>query len=418
MPAWQSGQALRGVPLRTVLAIGLAWLTVATPGRAQPQSETDADFDAYCRERHSNSQYRRLDQSWGTEHACVQGGTRQGIDLASACELTTGQPRYRLSGTRVLCEGAPRDPATDLADDLGAPDFARYCRETFPNSAHERRAGQKGPAHFCRRPGATGGFTLQPVDLEQACQLTHGAAGFRKVGTQVICTRSPARPEPSPRRDAPTPPAPPNVPPPAPPSPDPQHGAPLAPPLPFPTPPPGPDATSPPLPPGPVFAPPSTQACQALGGEWHDGTLVLVDRIQSAHDDRVQGRQSGCDSLYGGSEPCRRQVQVEEGVQAYFQILMIWQCHLSLLRDPAGRSGEDLKAATQEACAIEPVLAGIAKGVNASGGFMNPAPHVAMAADAKLEERCDCALETPDFAALVRELRSDHQDRLRRTAGQ
>lgn len=315
---------------RVPFAVAFSLLSLSTFALAQ--AESDADFGAYCRARFPNSQYQRLSQSWGTEHACVQGGTRQGIDLAEVCELTTGSRKYRLSGARVLCDGAPAD-----AETVHSP---------------------------------------TPITNQNPC------------GSD----------------------------PPTAPSPDPEEWTPPAPPLPSPSParPPAFDAK----PPGPAEPPAAKLACNALGGEWHSGTLLLVESIKAEMAAAIMGRLPMCDSLDAGREPCRRQVRVEQGIRAYFQTTMIWQCHLSYVKSPAGKDGEDLKSATEEACAIEPTLAWLARQINASGGAMDPPPHIAMGNRAKLGERCDCLLETPDFAALVRDLRSESDERLQRTAGE
>ena len=176
-------------PLIVALAV-LLITALMVPGiisRAEAQ-QTDADFSAYCRANFNNGTYQRFAQSWSTEHACVQGGTRQGIDLAQACYLTTGNRNYEISGTRVLCQGSAGDAPVASANDLGEPDFSRYCRENFANSAYEQRAASNGINHYCRRPGATGGFTLQPVDLAAACRSSQATSSYRIDGARVFCT--------------------------------------------------------------------------------------------------------------------------------------------------------------------------------------------------------------------------------------
>ncbi|OOZ29286.1 hypothetical protein BOW34_12755 [Solemya velum gill symbiont] len=136
-------------------------------------AQTDADFNAYCRSKFPNSSYQKLLQSWGTEHACVQGGTRQGIDFAEACRMTTGSRNYQVSGMRVLCEGSVENVESSQPKVIGEPDFNQYCRNNFPNSVYEKRVESYGVAHYCRRPGITG-FTLQNIDLSRACRESLG----------------------------------------------------------------------------------------------------------------------------------------------------------------------------------------------------------------------------------------------------
>lgn len=165
-------------------------LTVLAASAASAQTgEVDADFSAYCRDAFPGSAYQMRAQPWGTEHYCNQGGTLQGIDLARACASTTSNAGFRVSGSRVLC--APGSGAsTPTGGVLTIEDFVRYCAGKFPNSLYERRSESTGPAHYCRRPGASGGFTLQGIDLADACKSAKGGAGFDKVGQQVVCRAS------------------------------------------------------------------------------------------------------------------------------------------------------------------------------------------------------------------------------------
>ncbi|MDH3742310.1 MAG: hypothetical protein OER56_12005, partial [Hyphomicrobiales bacterium] len=162
-------------------------VTVSSVTTDQALAQTDADFSAYCRKNFPNSAYQRIPQSWGTEHACNQGGTRQGIDLDEACRLTTGNPEHQVMGTRVICEGSAGGAAADAAQDAGPLDLVAYCRQAFPNSMHEHRNAPTGVEHYCRQTGTTGGFTLQKADLAAACRAQKNTDGFRKSGVQVIC---------------------------------------------------------------------------------------------------------------------------------------------------------------------------------------------------------------------------------------
>lgn len=177
--------------LVTALALGLAASAVGPTGAARAQ--TDADFSRYCREKHPGSMYQRINQSWGVEHACNNGGVRQGIDLSRACQMTTGSRNYDVLGQRVICSGEPADQTPDLSNFAGGLDFGAYCREFHPGSAYEKRNEPDGVHFYCRQPGATGGFTLQDVDLASACKSQHGADTYQVFGDTVICLK-PDRP--------------------------------------------------------------------------------------------------------------------------------------------------------------------------------------------------------------------------------
>ncbi|MCP5082219.1 MAG: hypothetical protein GY948_11035 [Alphaproteobacteria bacterium] len=151
---------------------------------------TDADFGAYCRATFSNSAYQKFAQNWGTEHVCVQGGTRQAIDYSAACQITTGSSDYEIDGARVLCSGSPTDPSKMTENDLGNPDYAALCKKHFQNSVYERHPESAGTMHKCRQPGATGGFTFQNVDARLACQFTHATETYRMLDGQIICLKS------------------------------------------------------------------------------------------------------------------------------------------------------------------------------------------------------------------------------------
>lgn len=378
---------------------------VVSPAHAQ---QTDADFSAYCRANYSNSSYRSFVQSWGTEHACVQGGTRQGIDLAEACFITTGNRNYEISGIRVFCEGSSADaPAMNL-NDIGSPNLNQYCVDNFPNSSYERRAEASGYEHYCRRPGVTGGFTLQPINLFQACQVEFGTQEFRKDGVQIFCVSEsnasttpdsggsggsgPARPVPFPLPNG-------------------GSGAvPPMPPLPLPTPVPAPAPENAPSPES-SGDDPTNLACQTMGGEWRGGTLDMVDGFIAEMDEALQQRLSSCDFNADMRDFCRKQVITEQVSAAYFQTLMIYQCHLSFFQYPEGKSGEDIKMAVSEACAIEPTLNELLEKGN-STGFIMPPLHYMVLNEPDMDAICDCDPEIPDFAARVREMAQQSEKRL------
>ena len=98
----------------------------------------------------------------------------------------------------------------------------------------------------------------------------------------------------------------------------------------------------------------------------------MVEEIRSSADQVKRQRFQDCDSMGSGAQMCRNQARVEQGVQAYLQILPILQCHLAFAASPGAGSGEDSRRATQEACEIEPVLRKLRDDVNGAGGRMPP----------------------------------------------
>ena len=366
-------------------------LVVGGAGQVRAQ-QTDADFSAYCRANFPNSSYQRFSQNWGTEHACVQGGTRQGIDYGEVCLITTGSRNYEISGVRVLCEGRPEDAPPANANDLGSPDLARYCIDNFPNSSYEQRNEPGGVAHYCRRPGATTGFTLQPIDLFQACQIAFNTQKFRKDGVQVICTKPDdevatkpqgaggsnggggpaAKPFPLPDTKASPLPVPP-------------------PPFPIPTPFPSPSENNAP------FTPPSTaqddnttQACQALGGEWRSGTIPMVDDILSQMQTTSASREAEC--VYapdGWDEQCRVGVRVEQAGEAYMETITIWQCHVAVVSQQKNWQPEDVRAAREEGCVIQKILSDLQEKITQNAGTMPFFLHDMMMESARIADLCD-----------------------------
>lgn len=168
--------------LATLLLIALM------SGAAQAQSSVDADLQRYCRERFPNSIYEKRAERWGVGHYCNQGGTRQNIDFAVACQMTTGSRAFRRDGERIYCTDSGK-LMTEMAA-TGVLDLQRYCRETFPNSAYEHRAESWGITHYCRRPGATGAFSLQQINLAKACGKMQGTTEFQKQGDRVVCVKT------------------------------------------------------------------------------------------------------------------------------------------------------------------------------------------------------------------------------------
>ncbi len=71
------------------------------------------------------------------------------------------------------------------------PNFQSYCNANFPNSTYEVRYTQWGPQHFCRRPGPTGGFTLQNISVDDVCTSQTGSPTNYRKDTVVQCGTDP-----------------------------------------------------------------------------------------------------------------------------------------------------------------------------------------------------------------------------------
>lgn len=362
-------------PLLAVLALGF----LVAPASAQQGVEVDADFASYC-----SAAFPGTEHDWvGTTHYCRQGrpgrdAVRHDVDLAEACRMTNGQPGFRRVGRQVVCTGLGD---TELASDKGPPDFEAYCRETTASGAYEQRAERWGIAHYCRLPGATGGFTLQEIDLAEACRITRGADSFDSSGGRIRCVDSvdpiaEAEPQgepgtaegPGPRRPRDVPPDevteidPPDVP-----APDPQ-----VPPNPVPV-----DDTE-----TPVDSLDRLElACQALGGAWQDGTVPLVEAIVGDMQESIGARTPQCSAPTGlqGAEAnlyCEPAVMVEESMKAYFQVMMIYQCHVALISDEELGLPDHRRAARDEGCEIEKRLEDIASIANSNGGNIDSSAQV------------------------------------------
>lgn len=397
------------------VAVCAALILAFLAATAAPAQEVDADFNAYCRANFPNSAYQRFAQSWGTEHACVQGGTRQGIDFAEACRLTNGNRGYREMGNRVLCSDDPAT-ATAVPEPLGEPDYALYCLTTFPNSVYEFMAESPGTPHKCRQPGVSGGFTLQPVDAAAACQMSFGTTNHQMKDQRVLCMAE----EPGTRSAALAPGG--------------GGGFPSASggggsgggggPVPFPMPglpgasgsPPG--FPMPGLPSADLAGDPAQMACFALGGQWHDGTLPLVEAQLEAMQQQIDVMVPSCEHA---PDPvfCANQMRVVSLMQAYFQTVMIWQCHVVYLQDPSGKSEEDLETAATEGCQISGTLEGLVEDIGAIVMTMeeqaqiveNP-PHLLVTENTGVDpcapcERAEPGVEVADLTARVRELAAE-----------
>ncbi len=63
-----------------------------------------------------------------------------------------------------------------------------YCSRHFPNSMAEVMQTRYGPRMFCRRPGATGGFSRQPVSATEVCSYQSTSGQFRVSSGRFHCT--------------------------------------------------------------------------------------------------------------------------------------------------------------------------------------------------------------------------------------
>ncbi len=344
--------------------------------------QTDADFNTYCHSKFPNSSYQKFPQSWGTEHACVHGGTRQGIDFSEACRITTGSRNYEISGMRVLCEVSAEEEASQPKM-IREPDFNQYCRNNFPNSIYEQRAEPHGVTHYCRRPGATGGYTLQHIDLSQACRESQRTGNYKIDGRRVSCLEEDGSETVVNQPLGPIPPSAPIDR--MPPMPGPVNG-PLPFPFPFPFPFPQPSMGSGPIPPMPMPFPapqsvappegypsappentdPETVACQRLGGKWRSGTVPMADQIKR------EAEQKATECTFA---PMCPQHAFEQTFQGYMHLITIWQCHLMFIEHPEGKEHDDIKTAIEEACEIEKRLDQMSENLMALGASMNSPVH-------------------------------------------
>ena len=184
MPNRPTGPSRRNASWSLVCLLALLWLPVP----ASAQSEVDADFQAYCRTRHSGSLYQRT----GNDHFCRRGRRSRASTWPrrAASPRATGSTAVWIGGycarpVERPVRARPRRPASRW----GPRTFRRYCSEKFPNSGYEKRNESWGVVHYCRRAGATGGYSLQQIDLTDACRLIRNADSYEMDGNRVRCRR-------------------------------------------------------------------------------------------------------------------------------------------------------------------------------------------------------------------------------------
>lgn len=160
-------------------------LPFSTTAEAAPRQP---NYRAYCARMHPGSFANRL-RTTG-EYICTQRSRYQlrhyRVNLARACQLTTGTPRYRNFGRGyVLCNErrvVRRVPHTTVRPSgfvMRAPNLRAYCARRHPGSFVNRfRATGE---YICTRR-----FNYQlrhyRINMAQACMISWRTASFRYVG--------------------------------------------------------------------------------------------------------------------------------------------------------------------------------------------------------------------------------------------
>lgn len=169
-------------------AVGLfAASSVPFSGEAEA-APRQPNYGAYCARVHPGSVANRL-RTTG-EHICTMRSRYQlrhyRVNLARACQLTTGNPSYRNHGRGyVLCNGRPvvtRVPSRVPRPSgyvMRAPNIRAYCARVHPGSVVNRfRATGE---YICTRR-----FNYQQrhyrINMAQACMLSWRTTSFRYVG--------------------------------------------------------------------------------------------------------------------------------------------------------------------------------------------------------------------------------------------
>ncbi len=151
------------------LALALAVFGTAVSAKDSAASGVTPNFQAYCNQNYPNSQFQTDFGQFGPRYSCRRPGATggfmlQNISATEVCAVQTGSSethQHKSAGGRPFHCGP--DTQTDPLAGPN-PDYARYCRENFPNSTVELRQTRWGPRYFCRRPGPTGfGYTLQDI---------------------------------------------------------------------------------------------------------------------------------------------------------------------------------------------------------------------------------------------------------------
>jgi hypothetical protein len=150
------------------------------------------NYGAYCARMHPGSFVNRLNTTG--EYICTQRSAYQlrhyRVNLAQACQLTTGNPSYRNFGRGyVLCNERrvvtyvprvqPRVQPRPSRIVMRAPNISAYCARMHPGS-------------FVNRFRATGEYICTQrfnyqlrhyrINMAQACMLSWRTTAFRYVG--------------------------------------------------------------------------------------------------------------------------------------------------------------------------------------------------------------------------------------------
>jgi len=169
-------------------AVGLfAASSVPFSGEAEA-APRQPNYRAYCARVHPGSTVNRL-RTTG-EYICTRRFNYQlrhyRVNLARACQLTTGSPRYRNHGRGyVLCNGRrivrriPRSYPRPSGYVMRAPNIRAYCARIHPGSFVNRfRATGE---YICTRR-----FNYQQrhyrINMARACMLSWRTTRFRYVG--------------------------------------------------------------------------------------------------------------------------------------------------------------------------------------------------------------------------------------------
>jgi len=174
------------------IAAGLFAVSSLPLSGAAEAAPRQPNYGAYCARRHPGSFVNRL-RTTG-EYICTQRSRLQmrhyRVNLALACQLTTGTPGYRNLGRGyVLCNErrvvspGPR-PGLRPQPGLGgfvmrAPNVGAYCARMHPGSFVSRFRATGEP--ICTRR-----FNYQlrhyRINFAQACMITWRTTNFRFVG--------------------------------------------------------------------------------------------------------------------------------------------------------------------------------------------------------------------------------------------
>ncbi len=195
---------IKTTTLAGALALAAGFVTIAAPGLSSPaQAASQPNYSRYCSTVHPGSFVNRM-RATGA-YVCTTrthnglGMLHHRINLARACQLTTGNTRYRNHGQgfiqcqdrAVVRRPAPRPqprPAS-VPTGQGQPNYARYCN-TVHRGSFVNRMRTTG-AYVCTMRSHNGlGLTHYRINLARACQLTNGSTSFRNFGNGFVqCQR-------------------------------------------------------------------------------------------------------------------------------------------------------------------------------------------------------------------------------------